>query len=99
MLVRPKGAAMNTANYTRTGNLETCAAVLVVAAYLLLASYIRDLPLPAMIAVSLGLSGIGLLLSYWGIKYSGRRIKIIAYICFFILAYFTISFVIIALNH
>jgi hypothetical protein len=85
--------------HTRTGNMEGYAALLVLIAYVSLPALFPDMPFPLTITLSLGLSGLGLLLGSWGIRFGRGRARVVAWTCLVILLYLTCTFIIIALNH
>jgi hypothetical protein len=83
----------------RQGTIEGYLSLLVLGAYFLFPLLVRHPPLWVDVTVGLGLSGLGLMLSLWGIRFGQGGGKIAGYISFIALAYFTLTFVVVGLNN
>jgi hypothetical protein len=87
---------------TRAGNLEAYAALIMLIVYMSLPKFIpgiRDRPTQVIVPLAMVLSGLGLLLSYWGIRFGRGYARIVAKICMVIWLYFTIVPFLVAFVH
>jgi hypothetical protein len=83
----------------RRGTVEGYLGLLVAAVCLAFPFVFPHRPLLVTLIVALGLSSLGLLFSSWGIRFGRGGGRIAAWISFVLLLYFTVTFVLISLNH
>ncbi len=86
-------------NVARRGSIEGYLSLLVLGAYFLFPWLVRHPPLWVDVTVALVLSGLGLILGLWGIRFGRGGGRIAGYIGFIALAWFTFTFVLVGLNN
>ncbi len=83
----------------RQGTIEGYLSLLALGAYFLFPLLVRHPPLWVDVTVALMLSGSGLILGLWGIRFGRGGGRIAGYISFIALAWFTFTFVLVGLNN
>ena len=83
----------------RQGTIEGYLSLLVLGAYVLFPLLVRHPPLWVDVTVALMLSGSGLMLGLWEIRFGRGGGRIAAYISFIALAWFAFTFVVVGLNN
>jgi hypothetical protein len=81
------------------GTVEGYLVFLVMLAYFAFPVLCPRPPLLITLAAGLGLSGVGLLLSVWGIQVGHGGGRIAAWFSLVILLYLTVTFLLVSLNH
>lgn len=83
----------------RRGTVEGYLGLLVVVVYFVFPVLFPHRPVLVTLIVGLGLSGLGLLFSFWGIRFGRGGGRIAAWISFVVLLYLTFTFILTSLNH
>jgi hypothetical protein len=90
---------MEKTEQARRGTIEGYLGLLVVVVYLVFPMLFPHRPLLVTLFVGLGLSGLGLLFSLWGIRFGRGGGRVAAWISLVVLLYLTLTFILISLNH
>lgn len=94
-----KASETEKSEHARRGTVEGYLALLVVVIYLVFPMLFPHRPLLVTLIVGLGLSGLGVLFSLWGIRFGRGGGRIAAWISLVALSYLTVTFILISLNH